>query len=86
MAEISVLTRDKIEEKYKWDLSPLCTNDATFFAKLAEAKAMLPALKKYEGKLNTIKAVKEYLKLDKKVSEILEPAEQYCFLKNTECL
>lgn len=86
MAENSVLIRDKIEEKYKWDLSPLCTNDDAFFAKIAEAKAMLPALKEFEGKLNTIKAVKEYLELDKKVSEVLEPAEQYCFLKNTECL
>ena len=44
--------RSEIEEKYKWDLTPLCKSDSEFYQKLEKCKEFLPKLKKFEGKLN----------------------------------
>ncbi len=86
MAKKDNLTREEIEDKYKWDLSPLCENDEDFYKKINFVKKSLPKLKSYEGKLNNKEDIYSYLMLEKELSKIIEPAEQYCFLKNTECL
>lgn len=83
---MSDILRENIEEKFKWDLSPLCKDDEDFYKKVEKAKSYLPRLKEYEGKLNNQKDIYDFLILEKEVDEVLEPAEQYCFLKNTECL
>ena len=46
------ILRENVEEKFKWDLSPLCGDDEDFYSKVERAKKYLPELKKYEGKLN----------------------------------
>ena len=78
--------RSEIEEKYKWDLSPLCRNDDEFYKKLQKAKSFLPKLTVFEGKLNKKDDILQFLKLDEELSKALEPAAQYCFLKNSENL
>ena len=80
------ILRENVEEKFKWDLSPLCGDDEDFYSKVERAKKYLPELKKYEGKLNNKNNIYDFLMLEKEVDELLEPAQQYCFLKNTECL
>ena len=80
------ILRENVEEKFKWDLSPLCGDDEDFYSKVERANKYLPELKKYEGKLNNKNNIYDFLMLEKEVDELLEPAQQYCFLKNTECL
>ncbi len=86
MSEMKIKSRDEIEESDKWDLSQLCRDDSDFYNKLNLAKDMLPQLKAYEGKLDNKQSIYEYLMLDKKLEEILEPIRQYSFLKLTEDL
>ncbi len=86
MAIDKVLTRDEIGEDYKWDLTPICLNDEDFYNKLEEGKNIVSKLVTFEGKLNNKEDIYNYLLLEEKLSEVLEPAQQYCFLKLTECL
>ncbi|MBO5022347.1 MAG: oligoendopeptidase F [Clostridia bacterium] len=77
-------TRKQIPEKYKWDLTPLCKNDEVFGKTLEKAKAYLPKLKKFEGKLKDKQTILQYLKLDKEFSNLINPIAQYLHLKQDE--
>ncbi len=83
---MSEVNRSQIEEKYKWDLSSLCTSDEDFYDKLEKSKTFLPKLKTFEGKLNNKEAIYDYLMLEEELDKIIEPAHQYCFLKSSEDL
>ena len=77
-------TRSEIQEKYKWDLSPLCTSDEEFYSKLNEIKPQLDKLQEYKGKLNNKEMIWDYLYFDKQISKILEPLQLYAYLKSDE--
>ena len=76
--------RSEIQEKYKWDLSPLCKSDEEFYEVLEDAKKYLPKLKRFEGKLNNKKTIAEYLKLDKEFTHLVEPIILYISMKKNE--
>ena len=76
--------REKIEEKYKWDLSPLCKNDEECYKKIEEIDKYLEKVKKYEGKLNNKKDILNYLKLAEEIDEKFDPIILYCHLKSAE--
>ncbi len=80
------MLRKNIDERYKWDLTPLCENDEEFYQKLKVFKAFLPKLKAYEGKLNNKKDIFDFLKLEEKADKVLSKISQYCFLKTSEDL
>ena len=65
--------RKDINDKFKWDLSPLCDSDDDFYQKLKEFQAFLPKIKAFEGKLSTKSKILEFLKLDDEVTRLIEP-------------
>ncbi len=78
--------RSQIQERYKWDLSPLCKNDEEFYQKLEIIKSYLPKFKKFEGKLNNKKNILNYLNLDKEFDMLANPIALYCHLHGDEIL
>lgn len=64
--------RNQIQDKYKWDLSPLCKGEEDFAHALNEMQEYLESVKKFEGKLNNKKRIKKYLDLNEKFEEKLE--------------
>lgn len=78
--------RSKIEEKYKWDLSPLCKNDEEFYKKIEEFDKYTAKVKKFEGKLNNKKDILNYLKLAEEIDEKFDPMILYCHLKTDEII
>lgn len=78
--------RKQIAEKFKWDLSPLCKNDEEFYQKIALVDNYLKEFKKFEGKLNNKKDIWNFLQLDKKFDQEIEPALFYAHLKSDEIL
>jgi len=77
--------RKEIEEKFKWDLSPLESN-LKFEEILLKIKEYLPKFTKYDGKLNNKDTILEFFDLEKEFEEFLYPIELYLGLKIDECL
>ncbi|MBQ8908696.1 MAG: oligoendopeptidase F [Clostridia bacterium] len=77
-------TRSEIEEKFKWDLSTLCTSDEEFYSKLNEIKPQLDKLQEYKGKLNNKEVIWDYLCFDRSISKVLDPLQIYAYLKSDE--
>ena len=78
--------RNEIQEKYKWDLSPLCKSEEEFLTALKSIGDYTEKFKKFEGKLNNKKRIKAYLDLNEEFEKKLEPIFLYCGLKCDEDL
>ena len=78
--------RSEIDERYKWDLSPLCKNNQDFYEKLDKIKQYLPKFKEFEGKLNNKSDIYNYLMLEKEFEENIGPIYLYSHLKSCEIL
>lgn len=78
--------RSQIQEKYKWDLSPLCSGEEDFLGSLKIIDEFTQNVKKFEGKLKNKKKIKAYLNLNKDFEERLERIFLYCSLKCDEDL
>lgn len=78
--------RDKIQEKYKWDLSPLCAGEEEYLKALKLIEDFTKQVQNFEGKLNNKRRIKKYLELNKSYEEKLEPIFLYCSLKCDEDL
>lgn len=76
--------RSEIENKYKWDLSPLCTSDEEFYSRLEKIKKQMPKFLEYKGKLNTKENIWDYICFDKEFSKELHLIYQYAHLKECE--
>lgn len=77
--------RSEIEEKYKWDLSPL-ESDLEFNEILKKIKEFLPKFTAFEGKLDNKANILKYLALEKEFEEFCYPIDLYLYLKKDECL
>ena len=70
----TVKERAELEEQFKWDLSSLYQDDAAFEADLATLNELTDAAAAFQGKLNSAKAIREYLDaetaLDRKLSNL----------------
>ena len=53
--------RAEIEEKYKWDLSKFCKNDADFYKRLKKLSSSISIISSFEGKLSNDDALFECL-------------------------
>lgn len=78
--------RDKINEKYKWDLTSLCPNEDYFNQGLIKIKEYIKDFKKFENKLNNKETILKFLKLDEKCEKEIEPLCLYVHLKKDELL
>lgn len=77
--------RREIEEKYKWDLSPLKSN-LKFDEILNKIQEFIPQFLKFEGKLDKKDNILKYLALEKEFEEFFYPIDLYLYLKRDECL
>lgn len=57
-----LLSRDKVEEKYKWDLTKFFANDEEWHKCFEQVKNVFSQIDKYIGKLNNKETLMEYLK------------------------
>ncbi len=73
-------TRNQIEDKYKWDLSFICKDNAEFEKKFAEAEKMLPECEKFKGKLKDKKVLWELFEFERKMGKLFSPL--YFFYHN----
>ncbi len=62
-------SREEIEEKYKWDLTKFCRDDADFYAKLEKLEKKIPEIKKFEGKLSDDSTLLKYLNFKTKMED-----------------
>ena len=79
-------TRNEIEEKYKWDLTTLCSSDEDFYAQYELLKPYIEKFENFEGKLNNKETIKEYFSLSREFEEKLFPVYLYADLKGDEIL
>lgn len=66
MAE-QILKRSEIEEKYKWDLSPMVLGDKDFDEKMDKVLGEIPKIGGFKGKLNDKVQLLECLKLNSSI-------------------
>ena len=78
--------RAQIDDKYKWDLSPLCKNEEEFLKGLDKLKPYLEKFKAFIGKLDNKKTIWEFLTLEKEFDKIVNPIALYIHLKADEDL
>ena len=81
-----MVARNEIDNKYKWDLSPIFQNDDEVYKALDNVKPTLNVLKTYKGKLGNAKDFLEFLKLENKIGLEFEKIGVYAFLKHSENL
>ena len=79
-------TRSQIEEKYKWDLSVLCSSDEEFYKAIDKIKDWTLKFKQFENKLNDKETILKYLKLDEEFEKFISPYSLYAHLKQNEIL
>lgn len=77
-------TRDEIDEKMKWDLSSLYKNEEDFYKDLKYLEDNYLKYKNYEGKLNNVKDIYEFLTFDEEFSKKFDAVQNYSSLKFDE--
>lgn len=85
MTEPKVITRDQIEEKYQWDLTPMFESDEQFEASYQQVEQEIEKLADYQGRLGEsadvlAEAIDSLLDLRRKVSSL----GVYAHLKNDQ--
>lgn len=78
--------RKDIEEKYKWDLSPLCKDYDEFYSRCEEIKTYTAKFEAMKGKLNTKENLKKYFALNREFDDKLLPVYLYASSKSDEIL
>ena len=72
-----ILKREEIDNRYKWDLSPLCVDDGQFDKEIAEILELIPNVEAYRGKLGDSESL---LKCFQTEGEIMLKIERvYCY-------
>ena len=76
--------RNQIDEKFKWDLSPLCKSEKEFLERLENLKPYLEKFKAFIGKLNTKENIWKFLQLDYEFDMKAVPIALYIQLRGDE--
>ncbi len=72
-----ILKREDIDNKYKWDLAPLCADDTQFEKEIAEVLKLIPKIEAFKGTLGDRVSL---LKCFKTEGEIMLKFEKlYCY-------
>ena len=72
-----ILKRDEIDNKYKWDLSPLCVDDEQFDKDVAEVLVLIPSMEAYRGELGDSERLLECFKTENEI--MLKIERLYCY-------
>ena len=78
--------RQEIDEKYKWDLSPIFKSDEAVYEALEQIKPKINEIKKFKGNLNTAENILKLFELEKEIGLTFQKIEVYAFLKHCEDL
>lgn len=81
-----MVARKDIDNKYKWNLSPIFKSDEEVYKSLENLKPSLQVLKNFKGKLGNKKDFLDFLELENKISLEFERIGVYAFLKHSENL
>lgn len=76
--------RNQIDEKFKWDLSPLCKSEDEFLERLDSLKPYLEKFKGFIGKLNSKENIWKFLQLDYEFDMLSIPLALYIHLRSDE--
>ncbi len=76
--------RNQINDKYKWDLTPLYANDDVALKQFDECAKLVNKLPSYKGKLGNPKKLLEYLELTTDIGKKLDRVVVYFHLKQCE--
>lgn len=79
-----VKTRTEIPEKYKWNLTDIFLTQEKWEEAFIEIKESIPSLKAFKGKLSDRKQLKEFFKLEHKVSLLSEKLYVYAKMSRDE--
>ena len=79
-----VKTRAEIPEKYKWNLADIFLTQEKWEEAFIEIKESIPSLKAFKGKLSDKKQLKEFFKLEHKVSLLSEKLYVYAKMSRDE--
>lgn len=75
--------RSEIEEKYKWDLSKYCKDEADFYLRIEKLEKKFVELAKFSGKLSDDEILLKCLKFDSEISKEFEVLAVYAELCET---
>ena len=78
--------RSQIEDKYKWDLSHIYSDEDLLMQDIEKLKKYPEILAKYKGKLKKLDKCLEFFKLSTEISELNEKIGVYIGLKLAEDL
>ncbi|HEY8444140.1 MAG TPA: oligoendopeptidase F [Clostridia bacterium] len=81
---MEVLTRDKIDAKYKWKLEDIYPDDELWEKDFESLQKELPKFSEYIGKLKDAKTILELLKLSDDFSAKLEKLYVYAYCRKDE--
>ena len=76
------LTRDKVDDKYKWDLTPIYKNESLWNKDLEVAKKEIKKVVEFNDLLSSSKRLIEYIKYDDKVERLLYKLYYYAHLNH----
>lgn len=80
-ASTDVIKRPQTAEKYKWDLTDIYPDRASFDRDIAAVEKLLPRFKEYEGRLNSTKRIISCLQLNEEARKIVDKVLCYGRLK-----
>lgn len=75
-------TRDEIEEKYKWKISDIYSDDKDWEKDFALLKSLIPSLGKYKGNLSNGETLLSFFKEDEKISRLYAKLYMYATFKH----
>ena len=85
MEENKVLNRNQIEEKYKWDLTPMYASDGAWETALKEIDGLMEKLPAYAGKLTeSPETLRAFLDAQEEVSRKMSNLYCYASLRRSE--
>lgn len=74
--------RSEIEDKYKWDLTPIYKTEEDFYKDLEIAKSEIEKINNYKNLLDSSKKLLEYLEYDEKTERLLYRLYYYAHLNH----
>ncbi|KAH3757566.1 oligoendopeptidase F [Pelomyxa schiedti] len=84
-ATVTTKTRAEIEERWKWDLTPMFPNDEAWEVALLDLKTLLPAINELKGKLAvSVDNLVRVFELDDNLTRAMEKVLTYASLRSDE--
>ncbi len=79
-----LMTRNEIEDKYKWNIEKMYKNIEAWELDLKKVKCLIPELGTFAGKLSSSEKLLEYLEKGAEASRLLDKLRSYAYLRADE--